>query len=225
MKLLLIETSGSVGRIGLASEERVLAEATLDRGQRHARDLMPRCQELFITQGWKPGDVDAITVSIGPGSYTGLRVGVMTAKTLAYALSKPLLAIPTFAIIAQQCYAADPTLSTLHVIGDGQQDRVYVKRYLSSTESEPLTIEPGDVWRSSLRPGDSISGPGLQVQQPQLPPYVQLTTAALWQPQLHAQLILALQQAKKHQYADPFALEPLYLRVSSAEEQWAALGK
>ncbi|MFO0811803.1 MAG: tRNA (adenosine(37)-N6)-threonylcarbamoyltransferase complex dimerization subunit type 1 TsaB [Gemmatales bacterium] len=225
MRLLLLETSGTVGRLGLANDAEVLADAMLDRGQRHARDLMPRCQELFVHQGWQPRDVDAIAVSMGPGSYTGLRVGVMTAKTLAYALSKPLLAIPTFSILAQQCYAVDPDLSTLQVIGDGQQDRVYVQRYTSHTEASNLVIESGDAWRASLVAGETVTGPGLVVQQAQLPSHVRVLPEAVWHPQLPAMLALAARSFKLQQFADPFSLEPLYLRVSAAEEQWTAMGK
>lgn len=222
MKLLLIETSGNVGHIGLADEQQLLAEATLDRAQRHARDLMPQCQTLFVQQGWKPGEVDALAVSIGPGSYTGLRVGVMTAKTLAYALSKPLLALPTFTIIARHCYDSEPGLGALQVIGDGQQDRVYVQRFTALQESSPLSIEQGDSWRASLPAGDTITGPGLAVQQSRLPPQVRILPDVFWHPRLQAMRVLAMEAYQVKTFAEPFTLEPLYLRVSSAEEQWAA---
>ena len=57
----------------------------LDEARRNARDLAPAAAELLQKQGWKPIGLDAVLVSCGPGSYTGLRVGIMSAKTLAYA--------------------------------------------------------------------------------------------------------------------------------------------
>jgi tRNA threonylcarbamoyladenosine biosynthesis protein TsaB len=222
MKLLLIDTSGSVGRLGLGNATQLLAEASLDRGQRHARDLMPQCQMLFAQQRWMPGEVDTIAVSIGPGSYTGLRVGVMTAKTLAYALGKPLLAIPTFTIIARHCYDMEPDLGALQVIGDGQQDRVYVQQFTSINEASPLTIEAGESWRAALKAGDTISGPGLVPQQARLPPHVRIVPEDRWHPALEAMRRIAVEQYQANVFVEPFTLEPLYLRVSSAEEQWAA---
>src|SRR5262245_23752653 len=125
--MLLLETSGPIAQVGLAQHDRLIAHATLDRSRQHTRDLVPTIQRLCQEHQRKPQDLDAIAVSIGPGSYTGLRVGIMTAKTLAYLLNKPLLAIPTFDIIAHQNFAADPTLQNLTVIADGQQDKVYVQ--------------------------------------------------------------------------------------------------
>ena len=84
-KILLLETSGRVGRVAVASPHAILQERRLDEARRHARDLAPAVQTLLQEQGWRPKNVDAIFVSLGPGSYTGLRVGIMSAKAFAYA--------------------------------------------------------------------------------------------------------------------------------------------
>lgn len=226
-KLLLIETSGPVAHVGLAEGDRLLTQATLDRSRQHTRDLIPQCQRLCNEQSCTPRDLNAIAVSIGPGSYTGLRVGMMTAKTLAYALNKPLLAIPTFDIIAHQNFAADPAILSLTVIADGQQDKVYVQLYERSTSSaqDSLSILPGEPWRAALAAGTALSGPGLRQQKPLLPPSMYLLPDTLWDPGLSSLLALALIDFHEHKFADAFTLEPLYLRASSAEEQWTAMGK
>lgn len=231
VRLLLLETSGPVGYVGLGTGRQLAGRAKLDRSRQHTRDLMPQCQRLFAEARWKPGDVDGIAVSAGPGSYTGLRVGMMTGKTLAYALSKPLVSIPTFESIAWQCFHDDATLPSLIVVGDGQQDKVYVQQFekeaqggrFSSTSS--LTIVPGEAWRGGLIAGSTLTGPGLRQQGPLLPPTVALLDEKNWDPGLSSLLAIALEQFENRQFADPFTLEPLYLRASSAEEQWKALGK
>ncbi len=225
-KLLLIETSGITGRVGLARGDKLLSEAVLDGGQQRTRDLVPRCQHLVTEQQWKPTDLDAIVVSIGPGSYTGLRVGIMTAKALAYALSKPLIAVPTFDVIAWQCFQAHPEMTSLQVIADGQQDRVYVQEFASDLSTvSPLSIFTGEKWRAGLTAGTCVVGPGLRQQQKHLHPSIQLLQESLWDPQLPGLLALGRRQQLEGKLADSFSLEPLYLRASSAEEQWAALGK
>lgn len=225
-KLLLIETSGTVGRAGLGLGRVLLAEAVLENSRKHTRDLIPQCQRLCEEQQWKPADLDAIVVSIGPGSYTGLRVGIMTAKTLAYALNKPLVAVPTFDAIAWQCFQVQPHLPALEVVADGQQDRVYVQQFAKDmTSQSPLSIFIGEQWRASLRAGSTITGPGLRQQRAKLPSTIQLLDEPLWDPSLPSLLALGHQQLLEKKFADSFSLEPLYLRASSAEEQWAAMGK
>lgn len=225
-KLLLIETSGIKGRVGLGQGDQLLSEAVLESGQQRTRDLIPRCQQLVQEQNWKPIDLELIVVSIGPGSYTGLRVGIMTAKSLAYALSKPLVAVPTFDVIAWQCFQTHPELTSLQVVADGQQDRVYVQEFAGDLSTlTPLSIHQGEVWRAGLTAGACLAGPGLRQQQKNLHPSIQLRQESLWDPQLPGLLALGRRQQLERKFADSFSLEPLYLRASSAEEQWAALGK
>src|SRR4051794_20872764 len=112
-KLLLIETSGRVGQVGLALGPRLLAERALDATRRHARDLAPAAAELLRGQGWRPRDLAAVLVSLGPGSYTGLRVGVMSAKALAYAIGCAVEGVPTFDVIAGQADVAGRDLEVI----------------------------------------------------------------------------------------------------------------
>src|SRR5262245_54581541 len=84
-RLLILETSGKTGRVALAEGARLGIVRTLDEARRHARDLAPTIAQLCADYGWKVRELDGVVVSLGPGSYTGLRVGIMSAKTLAYA--------------------------------------------------------------------------------------------------------------------------------------------
>ncbi|HUQ68608.1 MAG TPA: tRNA (adenosine(37)-N6)-threonylcarbamoyltransferase complex dimerization subunit type 1 TsaB, partial [Planctomycetaceae bacterium] len=85
MNILSLETSGLTGSIALdrdgVVEQRELATA----GRRHAQTLVAEMRDLLHAHGLRPADVNAVAVSIGPGSFTGLRVGVVCAKTFAYA--------------------------------------------------------------------------------------------------------------------------------------------
>src|SRR5438309_3966029 len=101
-RVIILETSGRGGQVALAHGGALLALRRLDEARRHARDLVPALHDLLLGQRWRPRDVQAVIVSRGPGSYTGLRVGIMSAKTFAYATGGAILAVDTFAAIALQ---------------------------------------------------------------------------------------------------------------------------
>src|SRR4051812_2892631 len=125
-RLLVIETSGKSGHVALAVGDRLIASRRIDEARRQARDLAPFTGGLLRAQGWTPRDLGAVIVSRGPGSYTGLRVGVMSAKSLAFATGCKLLAIETFAAVALQ---SGGNVLTVDVLADAQQEKVYVQRF------------------------------------------------------------------------------------------------
>ncbi|HEY8503823.1 MAG TPA: tRNA (adenosine(37)-N6)-threonylcarbamoyltransferase complex dimerization subunit type 1 TsaB, partial [Gemmataceae bacterium] len=122
---LIIETSGRAAAVALADGGAVEARP-LPEGRRHARDLAARTRELLDARGLRARDLDGVIVSQGPGSYTGLRVGVMSAKALAYATGCRLVAVETFRAIARQ---APPGATAVDVLADAQQGRVYAQPF------------------------------------------------------------------------------------------------
>ncbi len=125
-RLLLLETSGRGGFVALAEGPTLRGVRRLDEARRHARDLAPATAELLAAQGWKARDLHGVVVGRGPGSYTGLRVGIMSAKTLAYAVGCALVAVDTFAVVAEQ---APDAVRRMDVLADAQQDKVYVQAF------------------------------------------------------------------------------------------------
>jgi tRNA threonylcarbamoyladenosine biosynthesis protein TsaB len=217
-RLLLLETSGRSGQVAIAEGESLLAIRCLDESRHQARDLTPAVAELLASAGWKPRDISAVVVSRGPGSYTGLRVGVMSAKAYAYASGCALLAIDTFPIIASQAPAdADP----LDVITDAQQQKVYLQRFERGAPVSPLVIRSVAEWLADA-PAPWVSGPGLRLHRAHLPASVRPVDESLWESHPLNLLALALKRMRAGERDDPFAIEPLYLRPSSAETQWQA---
>src|SRR2546430_466064 len=125
-RLLILETSGRRALVGVAAGGRVLGVRVLEEGRRNARDLAPAVAALLREQGWAARGLDAVLVSRGPGSYTGLRVGVMSAKTLAYATGCALVGVDTFAAIAVR---APAEATQLWVIADALQGQIYLQRF------------------------------------------------------------------------------------------------
>lgn len=101
MLTLGIDTSGLGGSIAIARDGNCLAERALSRtGRRHARTLVAELKALFDDTRLRPHDCNTVAVSIGPGSFTGLRVGVVCAKTFAYATRCTLVAVDTHLAVA-----------------------------------------------------------------------------------------------------------------------------
>jgi tRNA threonylcarbamoyladenosine biosynthesis protein TsaB len=221
-RLLLIETSGRRGHVAVARGGELRAERALDEARRHARDLAPAVRELLAEQGWRPTDIAAVLVSLGPGSYTGLRVGVISAKAFAYATGCRLVGIETFAAIALQAAPAP----AVEVIADAQQDKLYSQRFrldpargLPCAET-PLRILPFAAWLAQLPPGVAVSGPALTRYRNRLPETVPVADESAWHPRPASLLRLGLDRLTRSEADDLWTLEPLYLRPSAAEEQW-----
>jgi tRNA threonylcarbamoyladenosine biosynthesis protein TsaB len=219
-RVLVIDTSHRLGLVALALGEQLLGERRLDEARRHARDLVPAIQELLTEHGWKARELHAVFVSRGPGSYTGLRVGIMSAKTLAYASGCTLLGLETFAAIARQ---APADALSIDVIADAQQDRVYIQRFARSATGETpsavtaLAIQP----LAALNDTSRVIGPGLDRYAPALT-HAQLAPPETWFARAESLLRLGIERWRRGDRDDVFGIEPLYLRASSAEEMWRA---
>ena len=92
---LALETSTAIGRVAVVEHGRVLAAATFATGLRHAAEMLPTIDVLLAAQKWSPRKVEELYVSVGPGSFTGLRIGVTWAKTLAMVTGTRLVAVNT----------------------------------------------------------------------------------------------------------------------------------
>jgi tRNA threonylcarbamoyladenosine biosynthesis protein TsaB len=225
--ILGIETSGRAGSIALRhasgrTVERNLAEA----GRRHAQTLVLQLDELFREVGIAPRDCTGAAVSRGPGSFTGLRVGLVCAKTFAYAVGCPLVAVDTFGAIAAQC---DESESRVQVVDDAQQGQIHratCARGPAGTWSlcGDLEVVPRDAWIASLRPEELASGPGVTLWEAELTGRCRLVPAERREPRAGTIALLGAQAVADGRRDDPFALEPLYVRASSAERAWTARG-
>ena len=98
-RALAIETSSRVGSIAIADGDRLLAEEQFEHGLQHAAQIVPIIDRLCRAQGWSPRDVEHVYVSAGPGSFTGLRIGITLAKTFSLATRVKLVAVPTMRVL------------------------------------------------------------------------------------------------------------------------------
>jgi len=222
---LILETSGRVGKLGLARGGAVVRTLRLDEGRRHARDLAVASASLLESESLEPADLTGVIVGRGPGSYTGLRVGIMSAKALAFATGGELRAVETFAAIAAQ---SPKEAQRLWVIADALQGHIYAQSFERREDGwrpgGDLRIEPIEDWLSRLGPDDWVSGPGVSEYEKRIPSTVALVPEGDRVADVRSVFSIGMRVPPLAR-AEMFALEPLYLRGSSAEERWKETGE
>ncbi len=170
-------------------------------------------------------DLDAVAVGLGPGSYTGLRVGVTAAKTLCYASGADLLGLDS--LVATGRNAPGKTIR-ISVIGDAQRGDLYVADlYRAAPDAPPTPLRETRVesladWRACLEPDVFVMGPALESPRilAQLPQDLTSSGATSNFPDGLHLIELARELWADGRRDDPWLLEPRYLRRSAAEEQW-----
>lgn len=224
-RLLILETSGRVGSVALACGPQLGEVRLLDESRRHARDLAPAVAELYARRGWKPRETTGVIVSLGPGSYTGLRVGIIAAKALAYATGCAVLGIETFAAVARQVPA---DAQRVDVLADAQQKKAYVQRWRRTgavwQAESALAIRQIAEWLETLEPGIWVSGPGVRLCEASIPAGNPIVLPEQREPLPEGLLQIGMERWRRGERDDLYQIEPLYLRPSNAEENWDRLG-
>jgi tRNA threonylcarbamoyladenosine biosynthesis protein TsaB len=227
MNLLVIDTSTDRAAIALAMATGGVRVATTEAGRRHGRDLIPRLKALLDAASLRAEELGAIAVGLGPGSYTGLRVGVAAAKTLSYATGAPLIGLDSLHSIARN---APPDAARISVIADAQRGELYVADLVRPARGEPprpvadTRIEVFSSWLDRLENGIVVLGPALEsarirtaIPDACLPP-----DGCANYPTAEGLLEMAREAWIGGRRESPWLLEPHYLRRSAAEDQWEA---
>ena len=225
-RALAIETSARTGSLAAVQDGRVLAEDHFPHGLKHAAEIIPRLDALCHGQGWLPRDVGEVYVSVGPGSFTGLRIGITLAKTLAFATGARLVAVPTVRVLARN---APPEARHLVLVLDAKRDQIYTARFDRTSSDAPWTeAEPAhldslpSVLARSPRPVHLL-GEGIPNHQKFIPPddpAVVVTREDLWRPRAVAVADEGARMAGAGEFIDPQQLLPIYIRKPEAEEKF-----
>jgi tRNA threonylcarbamoyladenosine biosynthesis protein TsaB len=225
MKILAFETSGQLGSVALLETADGKLVSTIERetpaDQRTARSLLPTTQELLRENGWRSADIELVAVTTGPGSFTGLRIGVVAAKTLAYAVGAKLVGVHTLAAMAEPFETRTQRLWT---ILDAQRQELFVAsfdpaRSVVDQAEPPTDILPIDEWIAQLAAGDQVAGPPLAKLRDALPAKVSIADERLWNPTAAAVGRLGIALFTRGREVSSLELVPDYFRKSAAEEK------
>ncbi len=228
MLTLALETSSLAGSVALLRGDQLVAQQLLPAG-RSAQTLAPAIDRLLRSSAVHPGQVNLVAVTVGPGSFTGLRIGVTTAKALAYAVGAQVLGIDTLEAIAEQSKprsavgAPRESAGELHAVLDAQRKELFLARF-NSSDGQLLRLDDnrivtGEAWLAGLRPGTVVTGPGLARWENRLPPGVEAAPPALRDPLAETVGRVAIAHYPGGRRDDLWKLAPQYLRASAAEEK------
>jgi len=221
-KILAIETSSRVGSIALAEGDELLAVERFQRNPRHVAELLPAIEKKTRELGWRANELEEVYVSAGPGSFTGLRIGITVAKTLAQACGARIVAVGSIEVIAAN--APDEAVN-VGVVLDAKRKQIFAGRFerkngkLINTLPACL-IDPGQFVKESPRPLLLI-GEGIKYHQEALKGEgVSIADESLGLPRAEMVHRIGREMAKKGEYAGAAELTPIYLRLPEAEELW-----
>lgn len=229
MSILSIDTSSQVSSVSVLSAECVAAEISMQGALTHSETLMPHIETALAMARVKKDELDGIAVSIGPGSFTGLRIGLASAKMMAYALHIPLIAVPTLEALAHHCVCEGVRLVP---VMDAQKGNVYVQEFTWRADGDALTLHE----ESSLAilPLAEVIARLSKTEQPvlllgdamqrkvdvELPVNVRLAPIHARMPRAACVGLAALTRLARGETDDPVTAVPLYLRRSEAEVLW-----
>jgi tRNA threonylcarbamoyladenosine biosynthesis protein TsaB len=225
--ILALDTATLVSSVALVTENKLLAELTLQTRKTHSELLMPHIAQLLVMAEKSRADLKAVAVSIGPGSFTGLRIGLATAKALAYALNIPIIGVSTLAAQAFACPVPGAVFSPML---DAQKGNVY-QALFAWRDGELQELQPARVvhFTTALEELAAVNQPVVLLGEAAVmhaeeitlkggnvalaPPHVVIARAGCVG-------LYACELWRKGKADDLFTLEPLYIRRSEAEELW-----
>jgi tRNA threonylcarbamoyladenosine biosynthesis protein TsaB len=221
MNILAIETSGLGGSVATLTDGKLLHELELDADKRSAQALAPAIKQVLDRSGWSPRDVKLVAVTVGPGSFTGLRIGVMTAKAFAYATGAAVLGLSTLEVIANQM---PDSIAEIEVVMDAQRKQLFWQRFARDRQGwfQPVTevmIKDVSVWLTIPAPAQHVAGAALENLRDRLPAGIQIAPRELSFPRASTVGRLAAQKYMSGERGDVWALAPVYHRRSAAEEK------
>ncbi len=233
MKILGVDTSTMTGSAAIVEDNHVLAELTLNINETHESRLLRTIDTVFQYAGLTPRDIDLFAVGVGPGSFTGLRIGVATLKALAQASGKPLVGVSSLAAAALRYTNAGAYLCPLI---DARKKEVFTAlfRYqaLELIRCLPDQVVSPESFLAEVK-SFVVTGPvlfwgsgcGLYAQMIKDKFDSSASILPLAEPSARTVARLGLEKWLRLEEDELFVLQPNYLRKSEAELKWATLKK
>jgi len=223
--VLILGIESATGRVGCAigGHEGVRASVQATRERRHAELLAPQIEAACAHAGVSLRDLGAVAVDVGPGLYTGLRVGVTTAITMAHALRVPMVAVSSLDLVAYPLRHAGRTIT---VMIDARRGEVFHARYGClpggvQRLSDPEVCAPDHVVSQILASDDETLavGDGAVLYASMLDPLrgVELADPGFAHPSAESLVLLAHAPAVREEFVRPDEIRPLYLRRPDAQ--------
>ena len=227
MTILAMDTATMVSSVAVTTEDCVLAELTAETRFTHSETLVANIEEVLRLADVKREELSAVAVSLGPGSFTGLRIGLAAAKAIAYALSIPLVGVPTLEVLA----AAFPSPGAIVApLIDAQKGNGYFALYRFTEtglvcEKDVCVASPEEIADAIANEESPVTLAGdfarkLMQKGVELPKNASLAPITHIMPRAALVAARAVVRLKNGEGKSPMELEPIYVRRSEAEVLW-----
>jgi tRNA threonylcarbamoyladenosine biosynthesis protein TsaB len=221
-KLLLLETATEVCSVALSKGNKIVSSACSNKGNSHTEHLFLFIEQVLAENNGKISELDGVVLSIGPGSYTGLRIGASAAKGICYALNIPLIGISTLQsiVFGAMCQPKEEEHVLYCPMIDARRMEVFTALYDATgtpvSETENKIIDDNSFASELNRNIIYFCGNGM----PKCKPVLQHQNARFSEVPLHAahMLLPALIKYKNRQHEDVAYFEPFYLKEYIAKK-------
>ncbi len=226
MLILALDTATKASGVALADENTLLAEIVVEGNDFHSETLINHIDMALKIAGAEKKDLSGIAVDVGPGSFTGLRIGIAAAKAMAYALNLPLAGVTSLAAMAAGLYGFGGRIFSLI---DAQKASAYVAGYVFDGENlraeypvKIMKVQDFLEFAAELEGEIVLTGDAAKkrLTAAELPKNIRLAPPRLLMPRASEVARLGLKKLAAGECADLMTLEPLYLRRSEAEILW-----
>jgi tRNA threonylcarbamoyladenosine biosynthesis protein TsaB len=202
----------------------LVAEDQFQHGLQHAAQMIPMISRLCRAQHIPPRDFREIYVSAGPGSFTGLRIGITLAKTMWLATGVKVVAVPTVKVLVEN---APPEAEHVIIVLDAKRDQIFTSRFDRTPQgtwhqaSGALLSDLPAMLDTSPRPVHLL-GEGIPYHRKFIADDTQIvvTPEDTWRARATIVAAIGSAMARAGDFADPMKLTPLYVRRPEAEEKW-----
>lgn len=222
MKILALDTASSTGSVALLDGQKVVAETVLNVKAVHSDRLLDQVEQVLLAGQLTLAELDLIAVIRGPGSFTGLRIGLATAKGLAQAAKLPIIGISSLQLLAMNLPLCPVPICALL---DARKKEVYTARY-HWADGMPVAIEaeqvlPPEKALCHIEGDVALVGDAVELYRSLIDDILgaraRLPAACHHQPRASAAAVLAAQLFQPGLQLDPARLAPVYIRPSDAE--------
>ncbi len=231
MQILALDTATAQVGVAIGDAGEVRGEIRLVGGRRHAEQLAPAIRSLVEWTGVRLDQLAAIGVGVGPGLFTGLRVGVTTAKVMAQALRIPVVAVPSLDLVA---YPVRHSNRLVVAVLDARRHEVFHASYRPvpggvQRVSEYVVAPPADLVAQLEAGGEEtlLVGDGVAAHAAAFAGLdrIELAGPEFAHPSVAALVSLATARVEREEFEAPWVVQPLYLRESDAELNWSTSGR
>lgn len=222
MKILAMDTSSVNATVAVCDENRILGEYTVSNERAHSQIIMPMLESLLNHCSLTIKDIDVFAVALGPGSFTGLRIGISAMKTLAQSLSKPIIGVSSLDEVASSFFGTDKIICPIF---DARRNEVYNALYLNGNkfvservvDFDELLIELSQ--KQVVFSGDAIIKYRDKILSFNNPNWL-IAPGSLSMQRASALASVALARALDSDFDNLYDLSPIYLRLPQAEREY-----